>query len=653
MDLLPQKIKGFFKGAANIASDFFIFINKIVPIKWRYLAKDSSRIRADKNLVYSLAPTKIPRQEQLKHLGKFLNPREKFILRIAALVLLLSLTYLGIRFYQKHLILLPKVGGTYIEGVVGYPQAINPLYASSRDVDADLSRLVYSSLFNYDESGRLAPDLAESWKIEDSGKSYIITLRPNVKWHSGENLSVEDLIFTVNLIKTPVYRSSLRASLNGVEIEKIDDRTVKFTLAEPYAGFLNLLTFGVVPQNAWEMILPEAAVLSELNLKPIGSGPYKFETLIKNKGGEIKEYHLIPNPEYYGAHPYISKIIFKFFPDYNELIRALNDNEVDGASYIPEDLKKELLAKHSLSLHNLRLPQVNSIFFNRDKNKSLADIKVRQALSYAIDRDRLLGEVLGGSAMRVDGPILANDYVSVPDNLKYNLDRAKSEQLLEESGYKKFDISEETINSAEKSSEAAAIIAYASSTQMSPIGYWRVVLENKEYRPLTIKLSVPENGRLDVAESIKSDWEAIGVKVNIVKAVSSTLNADMIAGHNFEAFLYGQVVGSDPDVASFWHSSQIGGQGLNLASYNNSEVDTLLTEGRQTSENFDSRFEKYKKIQEIIGTELPAIFLYSPSYTYVQAKRVRGFNGESINEPNDRLAGINNWYLKTKKRLTW
>ncbi len=653
MDLLLQKFKLFIKGARKSLSPFFVIVGKILDNGRFSVSPDSARLQADKNLVYSLAPTKIPKQEQLRHLSKFLNPREKLILKIASLVLFLSLVYLGVRFYQQHRVLLPKVGGTYVEGVVGYPQVINPLYASNRDVDADLSRLVYSSLFHYDESGRLITDLATTWKIEDGGKSYLITIREGVKWHSGEDLSVEDVLFTFNLIKDPEFRSPLRNSLNGVVLEKVDEQTIKFTLAEPYADFLSLLTFGILPQNAWEMILPEAAALSELNLKPIGSGPYKFEALIKSKGGEIKEYHLVANPDYYGVRPYIEKIIFKFFPDYIELVRALNANEIDGASYVPDDLKKDLLAKHSLSIHNLRLPQIDAIFFNQEKNKALSDLKVRQALAYAIDRDHLLNEVLSGESQRADGPILAIDFVSIPDHLKYNLDRVKAEQLLDEAGFKRFDVSTEIVNSSERAPEANAIIAYASSTQVEALGYWRVAASAQNYQPLTIKLSVPENSRIDVAESIKRDWEAIGVKVIINKVETDTLSANMIAGHNFEAFLYGQVVGLDPDVAPFWHSSQIGGKGLNLAGYNNSAMDTLLTEARQSADNFDLRFEKYKTFQESVATALPAIFLYSPSYTYVQAKKLRGFNGLAISEPSDRFAGISNWYLKTKKRLAW
>jgi len=653
VDQFSQKINSFFSRKKKNFSHFFVNVKDFIKEKFSTKGKKKAQTESDRNLVYSLAPTKIPRREQLRHLFKILNPKEKIILKLAFLVFLVSVFYLGFSFYQKHLILIPASGGTYIEGLVGYPQSINPLYSSSRDVDADLSRLIYSRLFDYDENGRLMPNLASTWKIEDGGKSYIISLREGVKWHNGEDLKIDDVIFTFNLIKNPEFRSSLRASLNGVEIERIDDHSVKFSLSEPYADFLSLLTFGIMPANIWENISPETASLSELNLKPIGSGPYKFESLIKSKGGEIKEYHLIANDDYYGPKPYIKEIIFKFFPDYVELVRALNGNEVDAASYIPDDLKKDLLAKHSLVMHSLRLPQINSIFFNQEKNKFLGDIKIRQALAFAIDRDYLFNEVLGESASRADGPIISPDFSYTPDGSFYNLDKDKAEQLLDESGFKRVDVSQDMIDNPEHSPELSAIIAYASSTQIAATGYWRVALKDKEYQVLALKLSVPENGRMDVAESLKKDWELIGVKTIIVPVALASLNAEIIAGHNFEALLYGQVVGTEPDVAPFWHSSQIGGQGLNLSGYNNAEVDTLLIEARQTADNINLRFSKYKKFQEIISKDLPVIFLYSPQYTYVQSKKVHGFNGTAINEPCDRFAGFSHWYLKTKKHLSW
>ncbi|MCX6798462.1 MAG: hypothetical protein NTX66_04630, partial [Candidatus Falkowbacteria bacterium] len=127
----------------------------------------------NQQLVYALAPNKIPNKDQFKYLKKFLNPRENLIIKICALVNLANLIFLGIRFYQNHLQLSPVRGGDYIEGIAGYPKTINPLYALSRDVDSDLAYLIYSRLFTYDKQGQIKPDLVDKVEISPDGKEYI------------------------------------------------------------------------------------------------------------------------------------------------------------------------------------------------------------------------------------------------------------------------------------------------------------------------------------------------------------------------------------------------------------------------------------------------------------------------------------------------
>ena len=121
----------------------------------------------DRKLVYTLSARKIPNGGQIKHLKKFLNPKENLIIKICALFIAVNVVYLGITFFQKHLQYTPVAGGEYIEGVVGYPKIINHLYAVNRDVDSDLSSLVYSSLFKYDQNGALVNDLDDTVSISN------------------------------------------------------------------------------------------------------------------------------------------------------------------------------------------------------------------------------------------------------------------------------------------------------------------------------------------------------------------------------------------------------------------------------------------------------------------------------------------------------
>lgn len=557
----------------------------------------------DKRLVYSLSPRKIPTSDQIKHIKKFLNPREFLIVKICALVILVNAIYLGVAFIKKNLTYLPASGGEYVEGVVGYPKAINPLYAVNRDIDSDLERLVYSSLFKYDQNGNLSYDLVESVAVSDDGKEYTIKIKSNAKWHNGADLTSDDVLFTFGLIKDPVYRSPLRPALANVNVEKIDDKTIKFSLSDAYAPFREMLTFGILPKHLWESINPDSAALADLNMKPVGSGPYRFESLVKNKNGELKEYRLIANEAYYGQKPYIKEITFKFFVDYPEAIKALNDNQVAGLNYIPFTDRKELLAQDSLNFHELIQPQIVSLFFNHDKNKALSDKEVRLALAAALDKDSLINDVFGGVYRRADGPILAGSFA-------YN----------------------EAVTKYSYAPEAAA-----------------TTIKNK---PLTAVLTVVDSGlNAVVAEKIKSYWEQVGVQIT-VRIVSGEQAVSIVKERDFEILLYGQSIGGDPDVYAFWHSSQIGAKGLNLSAYNNAEVDRLLIEGRIITD-IQERINRYKKFQEIITNDLPVIFLYSPTYTYVQEHQLKGFAGTAIIEPADRFNDVSSWYLKTDKKINW
>lgn len=564
--------------------------------------KKYNQIGLDQKLVYDLSPNKIPNRAQLKHLNKFLNPREHLVIKICLLLILVNAIYLGVNFFKKHLNYTPLYGGEYIEGVTSYPQAINPLYAINRDIDSDLSRLIYSSLFRYNEHGVLEPDLVSEMAVSEN-KIYTFTIRENVKWHNGADLNVDDIIFTIEAIKNEDYRSPLRVFFSETTLEKVDDKTFKITLASPYAPFLENLTFGILPKNIWGKINPASAILSELNLKPIGSGPYQFKSLIKNKEGDLKEYNLVVNDNYYLQKPFIKNIKFKFYVNYPEAIKALNDNQVDGLGYLPFSERDELIAKDSLSFHELIRPQIFSLFFNPEKDKALNDKTARISLAQAIDKDKIINDIFTGIYQKADGPILKNNfaYNNEINVYNYNFEEAKTN-----------------------------IVNKLASTS----------------------LTVIESGRnVAVAEMIKSFWESIGVQVEL-KIIAGEKAAETIKNRDFEILLYGESVGGDPDVYAFWHSSQIKATGLNIANYNNPEADQLLVEARETTDTAE-RIIKYKKFQENIADNIPAIFLYSPTYTYVQSKRVKGFNASMIIDPADRFASVADWYLKTKTRLIW
>jgi len=560
-----------------------------------------NQIDIDKKLVYSLSPRKIPNKGQLKYLPKFLNSKENLIIKICLAILFINLIYLGINFFNKKVITVPVSGGTYVESIVGYPKVINPLYASSRDVDNDLSRLIYSSLFKYDANGRLIADLTDGYQILDEGKEYLIELKEGVFWHNGENLTSDDIVFTFNLIKDENYRSPLREEFLGVNIEKINDRTVKFNLVEPYSPFLEMLTFGILPKNIWDKISAEAATLTDLNLKPIGSGPYKFKSLIKNKEGDLREYYLEINNSYYGPKPYIKTLVFRFFNNHLEAISSFNNGQLDGLSLVPVAHRSDLTKKDSANIFELLRPQISGIFFNKNNNSALGEKDIRIALATAINKEEIVKEIFFGAHQVAHGPILKNSFAYQEGSVSHHYNPQEAAEKLAE-------------------------------------------------KELKIKLTTIDiNQNVQVANKIKDYWREAGVEVEI-EAISLEQAANLIKNREFEALFYGQAVGGDPDVFAFWHSGQTGARGLNIAGYNNKEADSLLQKAR-SSNSLEERKESYHKFQEIWGQDLPVIFLYSPTYTYVHGGRIKGFSGSAIVDPADRFSNIFDWYIKTKKRL--
>lgn len=589
MSSIKNKIVSFFKKSKQ-SLEIFLY------------SKTSGRLNQvdiDKKLVYSLSPKKIPSKNQFKYLNKFLSKRESVILKICLALILAGTLYLGFNFFQNNFQKVPVSGGAYIEGVVGYPKTINPLFASSRDIDNDLSRLIYSYLFSYNSFGELSPDLVENYEISEDAKVYDIKIKEGVKWHNNNGtLSSDDVVFTFNLIQDERYGSPLRAKFSGVKVEKISDYEVRFILPEPYAPFLEMLNFGIMPASIWQDVRPEAITLNDFNIKPIGSGPYKFKTLLKNKSGDLKEYQLEVNESYYKSKPHIENIIFRFYTNHLEAITQFNENSLNALSVLPYANRGDLNFKDSVKKINLIKPQLIGLFFNLD-NEKVEDVELRRALAKAIDKEELIEDVYDGLYQSASGPILKT-------NFAYN------EEVEEKNNY--------------------------------------APAEAKEFfaeKDLEIGIAVIDiNGNVLVAESVKNYWEALGVKVNL-KVISLEQAATTINKKDFEVLLYGQVVGGDPDVYAFWHSSQTGERGLNISSYKNDEADKLLSEARSIKSK-EERINKYKSFQNIISDEVPVIFLYSPTYTYIQNKKANGFSGDTIISPADRFSQVNDWYIKTK-----
>ncbi|MDD4272031.1 MAG: ABC transporter substrate-binding protein [Patescibacteria group bacterium] len=647
MNSLRDKIIQFFSRVKNSIFHFSASVKESKNI----FRPGQAQAELDKKLVFSLAKSRWPSFKQLKYVKKYLNPTEQLAIGVCLAIILFSSIFLAARFYKTHLQVIPVAGGDYIEGAVGSIKYINPLYASFSDLDSDLTELVYSSLFKRNANAELVNDLAIGYEISSDGKVYTIKIRSDAVWHNMSPVTVDDIVFTFETIKNIKYKSPLRSAFTGVEISKVDDKTIQFNLAEPYAAFLDLLNFGILPQELWQQIEPASASLAELNLKPIGSGKYKFKSLVKDKSGNLRTYILTRNENYYGEKAHINTISFKLFGNLEETISALNNNLIDGLSYLPEQDKSQVVAQDSLNFYNLNLPKLSAVFFNSKSGLALMDKRVRQALAYAIDKNEIVNKVMAGNARVIDGPILPNSFAYNNQIKKYDYSTATSSNLLTGAGWKIVELTEADLVQAEKdlTDKDEAIKKQAEAKIRMGAGKWRV----KDNNYLVIKLTTVDNQEYgQAAELIAKFWNDVNVKTEINLVPANQIQVDVIKSRAFDALIYGEITGADPDPYALWHSSQIGQSGLNIADYANKEVDKLLEDGRLTLD-IKARQEKYKKFQEIIAEDEPAIFLYSPNYTYVQSKKIKGFNVKSIISPSDRFDDIARWYINTGKKIIW
>lgn len=588
------------------------------------LKKFSRQHHFDRRLVVDLFGKKKLSLKHIKYLPKFLTPAEKRQANALLIVAIAAAGILAVNIFLMATTSIARSGGEYAEGMVGSPRFINPILSQANSVDSDLSRLIFSSLLAYDKNSELKPDLAESYEISSDQLVYTFKLKNNVKWHDGENFSADDVVFTVASIQDQEFKSPLSRKFRGVVCEKVDDYTVKFTLKEPFAPFITMLTFGILPEHLWYNIPSGSADLNELNKKPIGTGPWEVESFKKDATGIIKSYALSANKDYYGAKPYLSKLTFKFYGDNLSAIEALKSKNVDGISYLPRELRPELIKHTNIIYHELEQPQYAAIFFNQQRNTLLQADYIRQALALAVNKQKIITQVFGGDGKALDAPLLPG-IDNNPDIIKYEFALEKAAGLLEKNGW-----------------------MMTSTTTASGLTEQH---RTKKGYDLKIILTVADQPQyLAAANIIKEGWDQIGVQTVIEVIDKTKIVQDNIAGRKYEALIFSENMSSDPDPFAFWHSSQNEYPGANLAIFTNKNVDALLEAGRKFN-NIEDRKNKYWEFQKIISSELPVIFLYSPTYTYPQDKSLKGFDVAGISSYSDRFANINEWYIKTKRVL--
>lgn len=509
----------------------------------------------------------------------------------------------------------PQAGGTYVEGVLGKISTLNPLF-SSTDAEASVSRLLFSSLYNYDQTGTLHQDLATGMSIDTTQKIYTVTLRSDAKWQDGTPLTAQDVVFTINLIKNPATRAtSLRNNWQDIAASAVNDTTVQFTLPAVYAAFPQALTFPIVPEHILKNVTPAAVRESTFSINPVGSGPFSFSRLQQTDSfGSYKVVHLVSNPHYYAGAPKVSRFELRSYPDETSLVRAVNNGEVSGAADISVTRAKDIVA-HQITTTPMELDSGVYLLLNM-QNEILKDTTVRQALQLATDTPSLR-KSLGGGVQPLDGPLLEGQLTGTNVPQPPAADVTKANQMLEGDGWK--------LVNGYRSKDGQALQLTITTTKDS------------EYQA--------------VLSMIEAQWHKVGVKVktNIVdtSSATSTFVQNTLQSRNYDVLLYELAIGADPDVYAYWHSSQIGPSGFNFSNYSNKIVDASLASARSRLEP-DLRNAKYSLFVQQWLTDVPAIALYQAADEYVTVNGVGAVRpGSHLVTEADRYSNILYWTVNS------
>jgi peptide/nickel transport system substrate-binding protein len=507
---------------------------------------------------------------------------------------------------------IPAKGGAVVEGIVGTPRFLNPVLAIT-DADRDINNLVYSGLLKFDEGGNLVSDLADSYKISEDGTVYTFFLKPNIYFHDGKKVTSEDVEFTISKIKDPNIKSPKRSSWENVTVEKIDEETIKFTLKKPYSPFIQNATVGILPKHIWKNVSDDSFLFSNFNLKPIGSGPYKMESLTEDESGLPIEYKLRSFKKYISGEPFIEKITLKFYPNEDKLIEAYSGGEVKNINSIsPKNIKKIGLENSNLKIQTL--PRIFGVFFNQSNQPIFLHDEVRKALDIATPRQNIIDEVLLGYGKSIDGP-LPNDYL---EEEKYSIEKAR--ELLENKGWKQ-----------------------------NEFGIYEKKNEKGVVEKLSFNISTGDIPELkNTATILQSSWQKIGANVEVKIFETGDLNQNVIRPRKYESLLFGEIIGKDLDLFPFWHSSERNDPGLNIAMYTNAKVDKLLEDIRKTTDK--NEVDKLLNLfEEEVKKDTPAIFIYSPEFIYINNKDIKNVILTKTTIPADRFQNVNKWYIETNK----
>jgi len=486
----------------------------------------------------------------------------------------------------------PAYGDIIVHGDIGDASNLIPLLASDKP-SHDIAGLVYNGLVKYDKNMNTVGDLAESWDISVSGLIITFHLRKGVLWHDGRPFTAADVLYTYQVTIDPKTPTAYAGDFLKVKkAEVLDDYTFRVTYDQPFAPALISWGSSILPKH---LLAGLDITKSPLTRHPIGTGPYKFKEWVA--GQKIV---LVANPDYFEGRPYIDGYITRIIPDMATLFLELRGEGIDISGLSPLQFTRQTenkLFRTKFNKYRYLSFAYTYLGYNL-KNPLFTDKRVRQAISYAINKEEIISGVLLGLGKPATGPFKPETWAYNGNVKTYNFNPQKARELLKDAGWQ--DINGDG------------------------------VLE-KDGKPFVFELVTNQGNetRQKCAEIIQRQLAEVGITVKIRILEWAAFVNDFINKRRFDAVLMGWTIPPDPDAYDVWHSSKTSPEELNFISYKNSEVDDLLEKGRNT---FDQKERKkyYDRFQEILAEDQPYTFLYVPDALIIISKRFRGITPAPI-----------------------
>lgn len=549
------------------------------------------------------------------------KPSDRFIISLLLTAFVATLGYSLYLLNQKHVVEIPTTGGALVEGMIGAPRFVNPVLATTK-VDRDLVTLTYSALVELKPDGSLKPDLAESVTVSGDGLVYNVILKENISFHDEVSITAEDVAYTIGLIQNPDIKSPLRGNWNGVTVEVISEQELNFVLTDPYAPFIENLTVGILPKHIWQALSPDAFPFSPNNTDPVGSGPYQLDTIKRDQAGLITEYIFKPFTQNYQT-PNISDLTVRFYLNEDEVLEALNQNQINGTAALNEENLLDV-DTNDWQIVEKPLPRVFAVFFNQNRLPLLRDEAVREALALVVDREILIDRALNGFGSPTTSPI--------PPGFGF------AEEVTDE------------VLDPETRLESARATLENGGWSQTESGSWQKEIDDTA-TTLSLTLRSANSPVFEAASAyLIESWRALGVEVTVELYEQSDLVQTVIRPRDYQALLFGTDVGRPLDLYPFWHSSQREDPGLNVALYTSITSDDWLEEIRLTTDENEKAL-ALEAFAEEIAVESPAIFLFSPSFVYLLSPTVHIADMAKLSKPNERFANIEEWFIN--KSAVW